>query len=100
MHTLRTAKRLQDLQEIGGEDRNRTYLATCAATTVLKTARATRHPSLSQRKKMLKAERPICNAEFFARGARFGLRWSATGWIRRGELDAAFETATRKAALK
>src|SRR5215475_14008517 len=31
----------------GGEDRNRTYLATCAATTVLKTARATRHPSLS-----------------------------------------------------
>jgi hypothetical protein len=31
----------------GGEDRNRTYLATYAATTVLKTARATRHPSLS-----------------------------------------------------
>src|SRR6266516_1973768 len=31
----------------GGEDRNRTYLATCGATTVLKTARATRHPSLS-----------------------------------------------------
>src|SRR5262249_17973078 len=31
-----------------GEDRNRTYLATCVATTVLKTARATRHPSLSK----------------------------------------------------
>ena len=31
----------------GGEDRNRTYPATCVATTVLKTARATRHPSLS-----------------------------------------------------
>jgi hypothetical protein len=30
-----------------GEDRNRTYLAACAATTVLKTARTTRHPSLS-----------------------------------------------------
>src|SRR5437870_10669373 len=43
-----TAKRLQGLQEMGGEDRNRTYLATCAATTVLKTARATRHPSLSE----------------------------------------------------
>src|SRR5881296_1259274 len=41
---FRAAKRIQ---EIGGEDRNRTYLATCAATTVLKTARATRHPSLS-----------------------------------------------------
>jgi|SRR5580765_6089384 len=32
----------------GGEGRNRTYLATCAATTVLKTAKATRRPSLSQ----------------------------------------------------
>src|SRR5215471_5528629 len=32
----------------GGEDRNRTYLATCVTTTVLKTARATRHPSLSE----------------------------------------------------
>src|SRR6266567_7153891 len=46
--TVRTGKRLQQLQEIGGEDRNRTYPATCAATTVLKTARATRHPSLSE----------------------------------------------------
>src|SRR5438045_5348276 len=35
---------------IGGEDRNRTYLGPAAAgsTTVLKTARATRHPSLSK----------------------------------------------------
>src|SRR5437016_2345495 len=48
---FRTAKRLQGPIEIRGEDRNRTYLATCAATTVLKTARATRHPSLSQKKK-------------------------------------------------
>src|SRR5438874_10715643 len=34
---------------IGGEDRNRTYLdpACTGSTTVLKTARATRHPSLS-----------------------------------------------------
>src|SRR5437764_6791663 len=35
----------------GGEDRNRTYLASCMATTVLKTARATRHPSLSKLRK-------------------------------------------------
>src|SRR5881296_853047 len=45
---FRTAKRLQELQGKSGEDRNRTYLATCVATTVLKTARATRHPSLSE----------------------------------------------------
>src|ERR1700730_15011277 len=38
---------------IGGEDRNRTYLGPAPArpTTVLKTARATRHPSLSERMK-------------------------------------------------
>ena len=38
---------------IGGEDRNRTYLGPACAgpTTVLKTARATRHPSLSERMK-------------------------------------------------
>ena len=47
---FRTAKRLQELQKYGGEDRNRTYPATCVATTVLKTARATRHPSLSRKK--------------------------------------------------
>src|SRR6266498_135495 len=39
---------IQNRKWIGGEDRNRTYPATCAATTVLKTARATRHPSLSE----------------------------------------------------
>jgi hypothetical protein len=39
--------------ELGGEDRNRTYLGPACAgpTTVLKTARATRHPSLSERMK-------------------------------------------------
>jgi hypothetical protein len=38
---------------LGGEDRNRTYLgpACAGSTTVLKTARATRHPSLSPEKK-------------------------------------------------
>src|ERR1700688_3960802 len=38
---------------IGGEDRNRTYLGPACAgpTTVLRTARATRHPSLSERMK-------------------------------------------------
>src|SRR5205823_4666461 len=38
-------------QETGGEDRNRTYPDPAAAgpTTVLKTARATRHPSLSEK---------------------------------------------------
>src|SRR5439155_969120 len=72
----------------GGEDRNRTYLATYVATTVLKTARATRHPSLSGL--------PIADCglpiEFFARNARFGLLRSATARIRRGELDAAFDS--------
>src|SRR5881296_2829977 len=69
---FRTAKRLQELQGKSGEDRNRTYLATCAATTVLKTARATRHPSLSRKKKTPNsdksragAQRPTSNAEFF-----------------------------------
>src|SRR5215831_5254907 len=46
----------------GGEDRNRTYLATCAATTVLKTARATRHPSLST-EKTPNAQRPTSNVQ-------------------------------------
>ena len=32
----------------GGEDRNRTCPGSCEPTTVLKTARATRHPSLSK----------------------------------------------------
>jgi len=62
---LDTARRLQ---EGGGEDRNRTYLATCAATTVLKTARATRHPSLSQKKKTSNVQRPTSNVEVEAPG--------------------------------
>src|SRR4029077_5761314 len=65
----------------GGEDRNRTYLASCVATTVLKTARATRHPSLSGLRKTPNAQRPTSNAELFAREARFGVR----------RRDAAFE---------
>jgi hypothetical protein len=48
---------------MGGEDRNRTYLATYATTTVLKTARATRHPSLSKEKKTPNAQRPTSNIE-------------------------------------
>src|SRR5215475_13297727 len=46
---LRCNRKLQteNRKSNGGEDRNRTYLAACVATTVLKTARATRHPSLS-----------------------------------------------------
>src|SRR5215468_6500154 len=47
----------------GGEDRNRTYLAACAATTVLKTARATRHPSLSGERKTRNAQRPTSNVQ-------------------------------------
>src|SRR5437870_11610149 len=50
-----TSRRLQATGKcrIGGEDRNRTYLGPAGArpTTVLKTARATRHPSLSERMK-------------------------------------------------
>src|SRR5436309_10844076 len=61
---FRTAKRLQELQEKSGEDRNRTYLATCTATTVLKTARATRHPSLSGEKKTSNVQRPTSNVQF------------------------------------
>ena len=49
------------LNSRGGEDRNRTYPATCATTTVLKTARATRHPSLSRKKKMSNVQRPTSN---------------------------------------
>src|SRR4029453_17488917 len=71
----------------GGEDRNRTYLATCVATTVLKTARATRHPSLSGLR-IVDWGLPI---EFFVRPSRFGMRRFATGRIRGGELDAVLE---------
>ena len=38
--------------------------------------------------------------EFFAREARFGVRRSATGRIRRGELDAAFERLTASHGLQ
>src|SRR5260370_4771390 len=48
---FRTAKRIQRSIEIRGEARKPTYLATCAATTALKTSRANRQPSLSQQKK-------------------------------------------------
>ena len=86
--SLRSAQ--DDERRSGGEDRNRTYLATCVATTVLKTAKATRHPSLSglrktpnaqPRKRRNGAGCSTSNAEFFAREARFGVR----------RLDAAFE---------
>ena len=45
-----------DERKSGGEDRNRTHLATRVATTVLKTARATRHPSLSGLRKTPNAQ--------------------------------------------
>ena len=60
---FRTAKRLQELQAKTGEDRNRTYPAACTATTVLKTARATRHPSLSRKKKTSNVQRPTSNVQ-------------------------------------
>ena len=69
--SLRSAQ--DDERKSGGEDRNRTYLDTCVTTTVLKTAKATRHPSLSGLRK-------TPNAQFFALEARFGVR----------RLDAAF----------
>ena len=69
-------------------------------TTVLKTARATRHPSLSGLQKTPNAQRPTSNAEFLAGEARFGVRRSATGRIRRGELDAAFEGPTTSHGLR
>jgi hypothetical protein len=53
-------------KEKGGEDRNRTYPATCVATTVLKTARATRHPSLSETQKTSNVQRPTSNVELRA----------------------------------
>ena len=79
-----------DDRRSGGEDRNRTYLATCVTTTVLKTARATRHPSLSGLPKTPNSQRPTSNAEFFARKARFGVR----------RLDAAFERTTSSHGLR
>ena len=70
------------------------------ATTVLKTARATRHPSLSGVQKTPNTQRPTSNAEFLAREARFGVRRSAKGRIRCGELDAAFERLTTSHGLR
>ena len=52
-----------DHRRSGGEDRNRTYLATCVTTTVLKTARATRHPSLSGIWEIPNAQRPTSNIQ-------------------------------------
>ena len=46
-----TIKRKSE-KEGGGEDRNRTYPGSFESTTVLKTARATRHPSLSRKRKL------------------------------------------------
>src|SRR5947208_10076921 len=83
--SLRSAQ--DDERRSGGEDRNRTYLATCVATTVLKTARATRHPSLSG----LRIADCGLRIEFFERPSRFWMRRFAPGRIRRGELDAVFE---------
>jgi hypothetical protein len=74
-----TGRRLQATGKcrIGGEDRNRTYLGPACArpTTVLKTARATRHPSLSERMKTSNppspgygaagAQHPTSNSESF-----------------------------------
>src|SRR5436853_591844 len=42
-----TNAHLLSLINVGGEDRNRTCPGSCEPTTVLKTARTTRHPSLS-----------------------------------------------------
>src|SRR6476620_5513366 len=52
-----------DERRSGGEDRNRTYLDTCVTTTVLKTAGATRHPSLSGVQKTPNVQRPTSNAQ-------------------------------------
>ena len=79
-----------DERSSSGEDRNRTYLGPGYAepTTVLKTARTTRHPSLSGLR-IADCKLPI---EFFVRPFRFGMRRFATGRIRGGgELDAVLE---------
>src|SRR5262245_42178140 len=54
--------KIENWKSNSGEDRNRTYLATRVATTVLKTARATRHPSLSKLRKTPNAQPPTSNA--------------------------------------
>src|SRR5215475_698889 len=56
--------KIENRKSNGGEDRNRTYLATCVTTTVLKTARATRHPSLSEGgKETSNSQRPTSNIQ-------------------------------------
>src|ERR1043166_5185109 len=52
-----------DEKRFGGEDRNLTYLDTRVTTTVLKTARATRHPSLSGKKKTPNVQRRTSNSQ-------------------------------------
>jgi hypothetical protein len=75
--------KIENQESNGGEDRNRTYLATCVATTVLKTARATRHPSLSGLRKTAHARRRTCKAQFLAREARFETRRRHAAFERR-----------------
>ena len=55
--------KIENRKSNGGEDRNRTYLATCVTTTVLKTARATRHPSLSGIWETPNVQRPTSNVQ-------------------------------------
>ena len=57
-------------KKFGGEDRNRTYLgpAVAGSTTVLKTARTTRHPSLSIGKKTSNTRRRTSNVEVRKQG--------------------------------
>src|SRR5205814_7008181 len=63
-----------DQTSLGGEDRNRTYPdpAHTGPTTVLKTARATRHPSLSGRRKTSNAQRPTSNVQMKKKRKRYG----------------------------
>src|SRR5881394_301134 len=57
---------------LGGEDRNRTYPDPehTGPTTVLKTARATRHPSLSGGKKTSNAQRSTPNTQMKERNGQ------------------------------
>src|SRR6266480_6194656 len=61
-------------KSLGGEDRNRTYPdpAHAGPTTVLKTARATRHPSLSGRRKTSNAQRSTSNVQMKKKRKRYG----------------------------
>src|SRR2546421_11632039 len=70
---LRSAQ--DDERSSSGEDRNRTYPGSGYAepTTVLKTARTTRHPSLSSKKKTPNAERPTSNIQLPELGVE---RWA------------------------